>query len=190
MSERQSVLKDASGQSSSSEAEGPRDEEQTLSSGSPRPLAGAPGAPGPAEPASYPPPLIFAINMVAMYIAIFCVALDNTIISTAVPRITDQFHALNDVGWYSSGRCCFSPRPSSPISLNDQTNQPKSIDDFAAYTLTQCVSLLQFGKLNQLFSPKWTFLASLFVFEAGSLLCALAPSSTALIVGVSVTPTL
>ena len=56
------------------------------------------------EPPSYPRPLIFAINMVAMYIAVFCVALDNTIISTAIPKITDQFNALNDVGWYGSGK--------------------------------------------------------------------------------------
>jgi hypothetical protein len=24
---------------------------------------------------------------------------DNTIIATAIPRITDHFHALDDVGW-------------------------------------------------------------------------------------------
>ena len=58
---------------------------------------------GPPEPPSYPPPLIFAINMFAMYLSFFCLALDNTIISTAIPQITDQFHALNDVGWYGSG---------------------------------------------------------------------------------------
>lgn len=55
-------------------------------------------------PPSYPPSLIFGINMFAMYISIFCVALDNTIISTAIPQITDQFHALEDVGWYGSGQ--------------------------------------------------------------------------------------
>lgn len=56
-----------------------------------------------AMPPAYPPPLVFTINMVAMYIAILCVALDNTIISTAIPKITDEFHALDDVGWYGSG---------------------------------------------------------------------------------------
>jgi hypothetical protein len=35
--------------------------------------------------------------------SVFCVALDNTIIATATPRITDEFHALQDVGWYGSG---------------------------------------------------------------------------------------
>jgi hypothetical protein len=30
-------------------------------------------------------------------------ALDNTILATAIPRITDQFNSLADVGWYGSG---------------------------------------------------------------------------------------
>ena len=29
---------------------------------------------------------------------------DNTIIATAIPKITDHFKALDDVGWYGSGR--------------------------------------------------------------------------------------
>lgn len=106
-------------------------------------------------PPSYPPTLVFAVNMVAIYISIFCVALDNTIISTAIPKITDEFHTLSDVGWYGS-----------------------------AYSLTQCTFLLKFGKLYRLFSPKWTFLTSILLFEVGSLLCALAPTSLALVLGV------
>ncbi len=31
-------------------------------------------------------------------------AMDNTILATVIPRITDQFESLNDVGWYSSSR--------------------------------------------------------------------------------------
>jgi hypothetical protein len=30
------------------------------------------------------------------------VALDGTIVSTAVPRITDEFNAVNDIGWVSA----------------------------------------------------------------------------------------
>ena len=74
--------------------------------------------PGPAAPTSYPPPMIFAVNMFALYISIFCVALDNTIISTAIPRITDQFHALDDVGWYGSGRL-------KPFALYHPSQKPK-----------------------------------------------------------------
>ena len=43
--------------------------------------------------------LQFLVIFVALILAIFCVALDNTIIVTAIPRITDDYHALNDVGW-------------------------------------------------------------------------------------------
>ena len=28
---------------------------------------------------------------------------DNTIIATAIPKITDHFKALDDVGWYGAG---------------------------------------------------------------------------------------
>lgn len=29
---------------------------------------------------------------------------DNSIIATAIPKITDQFQSLSDVGWYGSGK--------------------------------------------------------------------------------------
>lgn len=41
----------------------------------------------------------FLVIFVALILAIFCVALDNTIIVTAIPRITDDYNTLNDVGW-------------------------------------------------------------------------------------------
>lgn len=43
--------------------------------------------------------LQFLTIFVALILAIFCVALDNTIIVTAIPRITDTYKTLNDVGW-------------------------------------------------------------------------------------------
>ena len=90
----------------------------------------------------------------SLMLAVFCMALDNTIIAVAIPKITDDFHALNDVGWYASG-----------------------------YLLTGCAFQLFFGKLYVLFNVKWVLLSALFIFEVGSLVCAVAPSSTALIVG-------
>lgn len=38
----------------------------------------------------------------SLMMAVFCMALDNTIISVAIPKITTDFHNLNDVGWYAS----------------------------------------------------------------------------------------
>lgn len=42
---------------------------------------------------------------------------------------------------------------------------------------------LLYGKFYTLFSVKWVFLAALFLFELGSLICGIAPTSTTLIVG-------
>lgn len=103
----------------------------------------------------YPTGLKLAVIMFGLCLSVFCVALDNTIIATAIPRITDDFHALQDVGWYGS-----------------------------AYLLTTCAFQLFYGKLYSRFNIKLVFLTALFIFEAGSLICGTAPNSIALIVGV------
>lgn len=43
------------------------------------------------------------LHRLAICLSIFLVALDSTIIATAIPQITNQFSSLNDVGWYGSG---------------------------------------------------------------------------------------
>ena len=55
-----------------------------------------------AEDANYPHGLKLAVILGALCLSIFLVALDNTIISTAIPRITDHFHSIKDIGWYGS----------------------------------------------------------------------------------------
>lgn len=40
--------------------------------------------------------------MVAVGLVLFLMLLDGTIIVAAVPRITDDFHSLNDIGWYGA----------------------------------------------------------------------------------------
>jgi MFS family permease len=49
--------------------------------------------------------------------------------------------------------------------------------------LTASAFQLLFGKLYTLYDLKWVYMISLFVFEVGSLICAVAPTSTAFIVG-------
>lgn len=39
---------------------------------------------------------------IVLCLATLCVAVDNTITSTTVPRITHDFHSIDDVGWYAS----------------------------------------------------------------------------------------
>ena len=102
----------------------------------------------------YPSGLKLAIIVAALALAVFLMALDNTIIATAIPRITDQFKSLNDVGWYGS-----------------------------SYLLTTCALQLFFGKLYTFFKIKNVFLTAIFIFEVGSAVCGSAPSSKALIVG-------
>jgi MFS family permease len=106
------------------------------------------------DEAEYPRGLKLALIILSLNLATFLVGLDNTILSSAIPKITDHFHALNDVGWYAS-----------------------------AYLLTNCSFQLMWGKLLTFYSVKWVFLTSLFIFELGSLICAVAPTSTALIIG-------
>jgi MFS family permease len=102
----------------------------------------------------YPEGWKLGLISIALCLSVFCMALDNTIIATAIPRITDQFKALGDVGWYAS-----------------------------AYLLTTCSFQLIFGKLYTFYSLKWVYLAALALFELGSFLCGIAPNSTALIIG-------
>jgi MFS family permease len=59
---------------------------------------------------------------------------------TAVPRITTQFEALDDVGWYG-----------------------------AAYLLTVTATQPMFGQLFRYFEPKLTYLAAIVIFEGMSL---------------------
>ncbi|KAI1496199.1 major facilitator superfamily domain-containing protein [Biscogniauxia marginata] len=76
------------------------------------------------------------------------------IITCYIRSITTEFNSIKDICWYG-----------------------------AAFQVALCASQPLAGKTFVLFSKKLAFLAYLAVFEAGSLLCALAPSSNALIVG-------
>jgi hypothetical protein len=50
----------------------------------------------------YPSGTKVVLILAALCMAVFLVALDQTIISTAIPKITDQFDSINDIGWYGS----------------------------------------------------------------------------------------
>ncbi|KAJ5180031.1 hypothetical protein N7492_003241 [Penicillium capsulatum] len=65
-----------------------------------------------------------------------------------------RFQILDDVGWYGS-----------------------------SYLLTTCSVTLMFGKLYTFYSIKWIYLIALSIFEVGSLVCAVTPTSVGLICG-------
>lgn len=58
-----------------------------------RPTESATAAPG------YPKAWKLFVIVSALCLAVFLVALDQTIVAVAVPKITDHFHSLDDVGW-------------------------------------------------------------------------------------------
>ncbi|KAI1394327.1 MFS general substrate transporter [Hypoxylon trugodes] len=102
----------------------------------------------------YPKGIKLALIMGSSYLTMFLVALDRLIVTTAIPKITDEFHSVTDVGRYGS-----------------------------AYLLTNCAFQLFFGKLYVISSIKAVFLASILTFEINSAVCGAAPNSAALIIG-------
>ncbi|OTB18714.1 hypothetical protein K445DRAFT_8734 [Daldinia sp. EC12] len=84
----------------------------------------------------------------------FLLMLDMSIISTAVPQITSDFHSLQDIGWYSGA-----------YQLAGATLQPLT------------------GKLYTRVRAKWVFLFFFLIFEVGSLICAVSQSSVMFIIG-------
>ena len=106
------------------------------------------------DTSDFPGPKALFWIMIALLISIFIPNLDTTIIATAIPSITDEFHSVDQVGWY--GSACFLT--------------------FASFQST-------WDKAFKYFPIKATFLVSLSIFELGSLIIAVAPSSTALIIG-------
>ncbi|PHH70100.1 hypothetical protein CDD82_7345 [Ophiocordyceps australis] len=96
---------------------------------------------------------LFIITAIVAF-ATFLMLLDNMIVSTAIPAITNQFHSLGDVGWYASAYQFGSAAP-----------QPMT------------------GRIYKYFNTKWTFLSFFAVFEIGSVICGAATSSAMFIVG-------
>lgn len=53
----------------------------------------------------YPKAWKLFVIVAALCLAVFLVALDQTIVAVAVPKITDHFHSLGDIGWC----VCYKP---------------------------------------------------------------------------------
>jgi len=47
----------------------------------------------------YPHGLKLTSVLLSIYLSVFLIALDRTIIATALPRITDEFNSFGDIGW-------------------------------------------------------------------------------------------
>jgi len=104
--------------------------------------------------AKLPKGLKLGLIITSLCLAVFLVALDQTIIAPALGRLTEEFSSVKDIGWYG-----------------------------ASYLLTTTALQPTYGTLYRVFSVKYTYLTAIFIFEVGSLVCALAPNSNAFIVG-------
>ncbi|MFC4586306.1 MDR family MFS transporter [Sphaerisporangium corydalis] len=92
--------------------------------------------------------LVFAGLMVALLLA----ALDQTIVSTALPTIVGDLKGLEHIGWIVT-----------------------------AYILASTIGLPIYGKLGDLFGRKIVFQAAIVIFLVGSVLCGLARNMPELI---------
>ncbi|KAL7006650.1 hypothetical protein EMMF5_003817 [Cystobasidiomycetes sp. EMM_F5] len=100
--------------------------------------------------------LVFAFT--GMMLAIFLIALDQTILATALPEIVTTFNSLDSVTWVSGG-----------------------------FILAQTGLMTTFGQVTALYVPKYVFISAIIVFEIGSLLAGVAPNIDVLILGRAIT---
>nr|CRX79083.1 hypothetical protein ls5930a1_00125 [Leucosporidium scottii] len=105
----------------------------------------------PAAPPVGPPPPAdsdiltgkkLAAVFTGMLLSILLVALDQTILATALPRIASDFDAFTQQGWVSS-----------------------------SFILTQTAFLLIFGQVLRIFPAKYVLLSAITIFEVGSAIC-------------------
>lgn len=92
------------------------------------------------------------VVMTALMLAMFLSALDQTIVSTALPRIASDLHGLSRLSWVAT-----------------------------AYLLTSAIATPLYGKISDLFGRKKIFQFAIGLFLVGSVLCGLSQNMTELI---------
>ncbi|GAA6031379.1 hypothetical protein JCM8097_005632 [Rhodosporidiobolus ruineniae] len=118
-----------------------------------------PPPPAPAGPPGQDPALILkgkklAVVFTAMLLSLLLIALDQTILATALPRIASDFNSFDKQGWISS-----------------------------AFILTQTAFILFYGQALRLYPAKWSLISSIVIFEVGSVICGSANGPMQLIWG-------
>jgi EmrB/QacA subfamily drug resistance transporter len=92
------------------------------------------------------------VVMSALMLAMLLAALDQTIVSTALPEIASDLHGLSKYSWVAT-----------------------------AYLLTSAVSTPLYGKISDMYGRKKIFQSAIIIFLIGSALCGLAQNMTQLI---------
>jgi EmrB/QacA subfamily drug resistance transporter len=120
------------------------------------PPSGADTAAAFSTSAAAPPPRAFRDSLLAMLgigLVNMLVALDQTVVSTALPSIVSELRGFEYYAWIAS-----------------------------AYLLASVVTVPVFGRLGDYFGRKPFVIAAIVVFTTASVLCGLAPSMLALVV--------
>ncbi|KAI5863057.1 MFS general substrate transporter [Durotheca rogersii] len=110
--------------------------------------------PGDGEGSAKPGAARLALVMIGICLAVLLTGMDQTILATATPVISNEFNTSQDFGWWSN-----------------------------AYFLTLSSFQLFYGKLYSLFPVKFIYLIAIVLFEVGSLVCTTAPNANALVAG-------
>src|SRR6266571_451917 len=92
--------------------------------------------------------------LVSLMLTMFLAALDQTIVATALPTIGRQFQDVSSLSWV-----------------------------ITAYLLASTAVAPVFGTLTDIYGRRGMIIAALSLFVAGSVMCALAPNMTVLILG-------
>jgi EmrB/QacA subfamily drug resistance transporter len=92
------------------------------------------------------------VVMTALMLAMLLAALDQSIVSTALPKIASDLHGLNKLSWVAS-----------------------------AYLITSAIVTPIYGKLGDLFGRKKIFQFSIVIFLIGSALCGLSQTMNQLV---------
>jgi MFS family permease len=106
------------------------------------------------EPKDYSSGLKLVLFMLAIGMSTFLVGLELGIISTAIPGITDNFHRVQDIGWYGC----------------------------STFLVVASVSSM-WGKVFKYLNVKIAYLVAIFIVLIGSVVSGAAPNSAAVIVG-------
>ena len=93
------------------------------------------------------------ITLVCVMLAMFLAALDQTIVSTATPRIIADLGGFDKYTWITTG-----------------------------YMVASTTAAPIVGKLSDIYGRKWIFIGSVFVFMVGSILCGFSENMTQLII--------
>jgi MFS family permease len=103
------------------------------------------------------------------------IALDQNILSTALPRIASDFNAVS-----------FIRLPSRRQTVNTWTQFSQQGWIAASFVLTQTAFILFLSQILRVYPAKYVLLGSVVVFEIGSLLSGAAPNVNTLIGGRSI----